>query len=284
MAIAGADAAARSSRGGVMARTATIKRIHFEEDSRLYQDIFNRTQSPHTLEYFHKLLRLFAPGARKVLDVNTCLGDLAIYLAMRGYCVNALEPVEKLYGLAKANCVSNGVTFPVAHSDILSYKSDETFDAVTFKQGIHRVQEPIELLDMFKNIHGRLRAGGVLLFDSPLHAEFHEGRAPFYIHETAVRIQRRASVPLYAHTDRSDTHTEQSDALVTSWNIATKDYRVQMDSVSKIYPAQALSAMLSQACFTDVKFFDASLCMGFVRIPEARPNSSMIICVARKSI
>jgi 2-polyprenyl-3-methyl-5-hydroxy-6-metoxy-1,4-benzoquinol methylase len=252
-----------------MTRTATAQKIHYEEDSRLYQEIFYKIKFPHMEEYFHKLLRLFMPQGRKVLDVNTCTADLAIYFSLRGYEVSALEPVEKLCGLARAKARSHDVNIPIAQSDILSYVSGDKFDAVTMKQSIHRVQEPTELIDIFKNIHGRLHQDGILIFDVPMRAEFEHGQAPFYAHETAVKIQKGSCV---SHDD---------DTLETQWNITTKDYHIHMNHVVKLYTCDTLFAMLTQAGFSDAKFFDASLCMGYVRIPEARSNSSIIICVAR---
>lgn len=108
-----------------------------------------------------------APGS-SVLEFGPGWGNTTLQFLQAGYRVTAVEIDEKFVELIHHRCDSIG-ELTVVHSDMLSFRSEERFDAVVFFEAFHHCADHVQLL---RNVRGLLKPAGQLVLASEPIADF----------------------------------------------------------------------------------------------------------------
>ncbi len=87
--------------------------------------------------------RIIGPSTRRVLDVGTGAGSLALLLAVLGYEVTAVDAVERMLEFTAAKADSTGLSIDLHHAlaDDLPFEP-ASFDVVTSKLVVWTLLEP----------------------------------------------------------------------------------------------------------------------------------------------
>lgn len=108
------------------------------------------------------------PPGSTVLEFGPGPGNTTLQFLQSGYRVTAVEIDEKFVEVIRHRCDGKG-ELTVVHSDMLSFRSADKFDAVVFFECFHHCADHVQLL---RNVRGLLEPGGQLVLASEPIADF----------------------------------------------------------------------------------------------------------------
>lgn len=248
-----------------------------EQESRLYQEIFYRKKYHSLHSGYYALLQMFLCQKALVLDVRAGLGDLATYLAGKGYSMIALEQSRKLLDLARARSAVTRGAVDYRMGDIRHLDFTEHVNAVIARNTLAGIHQPDDLLQVFSAVHAHLMDYGVFIFDFPTESECVSKRSEI-VRETLGGIPFGRIMTIM----RQQRYLASEQLGLIDWQVVSPHYQLKSRSCIKIYEKEGLQDLLQRAGFHYVRFFDGSTLTEHAPLEEARPDSRMVIGVARK--
>jgi 2-polyprenyl-3-methyl-5-hydroxy-6-metoxy-1,4-benzoquinol methylase len=199
---------------------------------------------------------------KRILEVGCGTGALAVYLALRGATVDAIDVSEENIAVASRRASVNGVagiaTFRAVPVELLD-DPDGSYDAVIGNQVLHHFQ----LEQAMPNLKRMLAPGGAAVFCEPV----------LFVPEFMRRVRNGGAVTRWFPT-RVDTPTERS--------ISVRDMRLIAETFpdARVHPFQLLTRLqnfkeLSDRSFARLSRLDRALLR---RMPPARRLCRYVVC------
>lgn len=111
--------------------------------------------------YIDKLIRLYCPGTKTVLEYGSGTGGHGVLLKQKGYDILGIERSAAMADIAR----SCGLSCEV--SDITTLQLNTTFDTViSLFHVISYINSNDQLLKLFADTRKRMKQGGVFIFDT----------------------------------------------------------------------------------------------------------------------
>jgi len=131
-----------------------------------YEEFYRRAQSPQDLPWHREqppalLARALDAhaGTGRALDLGCGTGIFAVYLAVRGFQVTALDFVSTAVNLTRERAARAGMKLDVVESDVLAWSPAGTVDVI-FDSGCLHSLPPRFRADYAERISSWLRPGG----------------------------------------------------------------------------------------------------------------------------
>jgi SAM-dependent methyltransferase len=102
------------------------------------------------------------PGAR-ILEFGPGWGNTTLHFAQIGYQVTAVDTEQKFLDLIQHRANALGVSVELICQDMLSFRSEEKFDAAVFFESFHHCADHLQLL---KNLNSFVKEDGIIAFAS----------------------------------------------------------------------------------------------------------------------
>ena len=143
--------------------TAAEEKInHYWSERAESYSVQNRQQMEVSYEKWKNIMQPYLPEkGKKVLDVGTGPGFLAILLAKEGYDVTAVDCNEKMLEQAKINAKENGVAVKWIKTERELPFEPESFDFIVSRDVLWMQMEPEEILNMW---YRTCKKGGKILY------------------------------------------------------------------------------------------------------------------------
>jgi SAM-dependent methyltransferase len=97
----------------------------------------------------------------RILEFGPGSGNTTLHMALLGHDVTAVEIVPDLACVVERRTTQNGVPVRTVVSDMLSFTSDEPFDAVVFFECFHHCSDHMRLL---RNLRALVKPDGFVVF------------------------------------------------------------------------------------------------------------------------
>jgi ubiquinone/menaquinone biosynthesis C-methylase UbiE len=118
------------------------------------------------VEYLGELFQRHAARGRRVLDLATGTGAIAIRLAQRGYQLTGVDRSRSMLAQARRKAQEAGLAITWKCCDVARLAVPGSFDiAVSLYDSLNYVTDPQALADAFVRIERVLAPGGLLIFD-----------------------------------------------------------------------------------------------------------------------
>ena len=105
----------------------------FGKYSSYYDLLYRDKDYEKEVEYVHRLIQKFSPGAKSILNLGCGTGQHDILLAEKGYSVTGVDLSEEMLCAAKAKILdnkANGLDVTFCQRDVRNLVLDQKFDAV----------------------------------------------------------------------------------------------------------------------------------------------------------
>ena len=248
-----------------------------QQESRLFQEIFYRKKYHSLHSGYYALLQMFLSQKALVLDVKAGLGDLANYLAGKGYSLIALEQSRQLLDLARARNVALHGNVDYRMSDACHLDLAEHVNAVIARNTLSGIHGADELSELFSAVHAHLLDYGVFIFDFSTEHECLAKRSEI-VRESLGGIPFGRIMTIM----RQQKYLASEHMSLVDWQVVSPHYQLKARSCIKIHDRDMLQDALQRAGFHYVRFFDGGSLTEHMPLEEARDDSRMVIGVARK--
>ncbi len=145
------------------------KPLWFEDESfwrDTYPFMFSDSRIEAAKEETEQVLGLAKPKGKDLLDLCCGPGRFAIELAKRKFRVTAVDRTKFLLDKAKARARRNKQKIEWVGCDMREFVRPDAFDLViNLYTSFGYFEDPNEDLQILRNIHTSLRAGGICVFD-----------------------------------------------------------------------------------------------------------------------
>jgi SAM-dependent methyltransferase len=144
--------------------------------------------------YVCRLIKRYAPHARKILELGAGTGKHAQILCRKGFTVHGIDQSEEMLLIAEDQRIE-GLT--LERAEISSFLGAKRYDvALSLFHVISYLTDSDTLIKTFKNISQQLNPGGVFIFDvwhtEAVYAQYPEERTK-EMSDDAIRVTRRAT-------------------------------------------------------------------------------------------
>ena len=149
-------------------RTRVRKTRHgsFTAIAPYYDELMARVPYDMWVDYIEQLYQRHGGTGRRVLDLATGTGAIAIRLAQRGYEVTGVDRSRSMLAQARRKSREEGLDIVWRCRDVAKLSLAESFDlAVSLYDSLNYVTDPAALADTFRRISDALVPGGLLIFD-----------------------------------------------------------------------------------------------------------------------
>ncbi|HTE33380.1 MAG TPA: class I SAM-dependent methyltransferase [Chryseolinea sp.] len=131
-----------------------------QQYSKYYNLLYADKNYDNEVQYVDKLLKLYRPGAKTVLEYGSGTGGHGILLNKLGYNVFGLERSSEMAEVAR----SRGLACEVA--DIVNFNLEKTFDAcISLFHVMSYINDNDGLIKVFTNTKKHLAKNGIFIFD-----------------------------------------------------------------------------------------------------------------------
>ena len=132
----------------------------FHEETRLFQGYASQVEYLTTMQYIH----MYAKRPARILELGAGCGAYSLALAKEGFCVTAVEPVDRHVELLKAGKTAT-MDFTILQSDAAHLPDDwtDTFDMVLCLGPLYHLKEKEQQLQAIASACRVCRKGGILL-------------------------------------------------------------------------------------------------------------------------
>lgn len=248
-----------------------------EQEGRLYQEIFYRRKHHSLYTGYYALLQMFLCQKALVLDVRAGLGDLAAYLAGKGYSLIALEQSPQLLDLARARGVTARGSADYRMGEIGHFECMEHVNAIIARNTLAGIHYPEALSRVFSAVYAQLLEYGIFIFDFSTEYDCVNKRSEV-VNESLGGIPFRRTMTIM----RQQKYLASEQLNLVDWQVVSPHYQFKSRSCLKVHDRELLHELLQRAGFHYVRFFDGSSLTEHAPLQEARPDSRTIIGVARK--
>jgi ubiquinone/menaquinone biosynthesis C-methylase UbiE len=147
-------------------RTSARAHASFTAIAPYYDELMARVPYDMWVDYVEDLFRRHGGVGRRVLDVATGTGAIAIRLAQRGYQVTGIDRSRAMLAEARRKSREAGVDIAWRCCDVSRLSAGDQFDlAVSLYDSLNYVTDPAALAAAFERIAEALAPGGLLIFD-----------------------------------------------------------------------------------------------------------------------
>ncbi len=152
-----------------MASSGSSNLDQFGRIAPYYDALMERVPYDSWAAYVSELARLagrpIRPG-RKLLDLATGTGSVALQFAARGCATTGIDISEPMLAEARRKADSKGLDVAFIECDLCDFRLPERFDhAVCLYDSLNYVVESEELKRVFANVRQALVPGGLFIFD-----------------------------------------------------------------------------------------------------------------------
>lgn len=236
--------------------------------AKIHNEFLGVFDSKNSIANLEELLLPYLSEGAHILDICCGTGQLVQYLLKKGYKVTGLDGSKEVLRYARDNAPGAEFIF----SDVRSFKSQPTFDAVVSTNALYHVLNLDELKSIFHNVYAALQESGLFIFDLRLangfQADDWDGTRSGDIKEDyAWGMQRNYN---------SEERIGRID--VTVFQLQGKEWQRSDDIwLLKGYFIGEIKPVLENVGFTEVSVYDSE------RFPElAGENSRNVYFVCRK--
>ncbi|MFM9277825.1 class I SAM-dependent methyltransferase [Paenibacillus jiagnxiensis] len=141
-------------------------RDYWDKGADVYDEIVNTEFATDTYDQWNAILSHLLSGKRnlKILDVGTGPGFFAVLLSHMGHQVTAIDSSPEMVARAKQNAQKYNCNIKIIETDIIEYKTEETFDIIISRNVTWFLYNPVAA---YQNWYGKLNDGGhVIIFDA----------------------------------------------------------------------------------------------------------------------
>lgn len=146
--------------------TRATRHASFTAVAPYYDELMARVPYDMWVDYVEDLFRRHGGAGRRLLDLATGTGAIAIRLAQRGYQVTGVDRSRAMLAEARRKSREAGLDITWRCTDVARLSMSESFDlAVSLYDSLNYVIDPEALAAAFVRIAGTLAPGGLLIFD-----------------------------------------------------------------------------------------------------------------------
>jgi ubiquinone/menaquinone biosynthesis C-methylase UbiE len=134
--------------------------------AKYYDLLMERTDYDLWTDYIEDIFRRRKSKPETVLELACGTGNIAIRLSERGYSCTGLDISESMLTLAGEKASAKGLSIPFVLQDMgnLDYKKKSDV-VLCLCDGINYMTEKDDVIDLFGNVAGIIKPGGVFIFD-----------------------------------------------------------------------------------------------------------------------
>jgi SAM-dependent methyltransferase len=139
---------------------------YWDKGAAVYDEIVDSEFTSNRYDQWKGILSHFLSGKSnlKVLDVGTGPGFFAVLLSQMGHQVTAIDSSPEMVARANQNAHKYNCSIEVIETDIMEYKTEETYDIIISRNVTWFLYNPVAA---YQNWHGMLNDGGqVIIFDA----------------------------------------------------------------------------------------------------------------------